>query len=76
MRIPHKDAWDVVLAACLLPQELFAWMREAWFCTSWIEVLVSRVTGRRRDHWSMQFAPPRQHSPVNRTRRVSRRRSG
>jgi biofilm PGA synthesis N-glycosyltransferase PgaC len=56
MRIPHKDVWDVVLAACLLPQELFAWMRAGWFFMSWLEVLASRVTGRRKDHWTMQYA--------------------
>jgi hypothetical protein len=55
-RIPHRDKWDVVLAALLIPQELFAWMRAAWFCTSWFEVLAGKVTGRRKDHWMLQYA--------------------
>jgi biofilm PGA synthesis N-glycosyltransferase PgaC len=56
MRIPHKDVWDVVLAGCLLPQEFFAWMRAGWFWASWCEVLAAKVTGRRKDHWSLQYA--------------------
>jgi cellulose synthase/poly-beta-1,6-N-acetylglucosamine synthase-like glycosyltransferase len=55
-RIPHRDVWDVVLAACLLPQELFAWLRAGWFLASWWEVLVAGVTGRRKDHWTLQYA--------------------
>jgi poly-beta-1,6-N-acetyl-D-glucosamine synthase len=56
LRIPHRDKWDVILAALLLPQELFAWMRAAWFCTSWFEVIIGKVTGHRRDRWTLQYA--------------------
>jgi len=56
MRIPHRDRWDIVLAACLVPQEIFAWMRAGWFCASWCEVLITKITGRRKDHWNLQYA--------------------
>jgi cellulose synthase/poly-beta-1,6-N-acetylglucosamine synthase-like glycosyltransferase len=56
LRIPHRDRWDVVMAAVLIPQEIFATLRAGWFLASWFEVLVGRVTGRRKDHWMMQYA--------------------
>lgn len=54
--IPHRDKKDVLLAASLLPQEVFAWMRAGWFLTAWYEVLTSKLTRRRKDRWSMQYA--------------------
>jgi hypothetical protein len=56
LRIPHRDRWDIVLAACLVPQEIFAWIRAGWFCASWCEVLTTKITGRRKDHWNLQYA--------------------
>jgi biofilm PGA synthesis N-glycosyltransferase PgaC len=56
LRVPHRDKWDVILAATLLPQEFFAWMRAAWFCTAWCEVLIGKFTGHRKDHWTLQYA--------------------
>lgn len=50
LRIPHANRGDVLVAALLLPQELFAWMRAAWFAASWLEVL----RGKRKDRWSIQ----------------------
>ena len=55
-RIPDRDHTDVLLAAALVPQELFAWIRAGWFMAGWAEVLVGKVTGRRRDRWSLQYA--------------------
>jgi hypothetical protein len=54
--IPHRDRKDVILAAVLVPQELFAWMRAGWFMAAWYEVLVGKITSRRKDRWSMQYA--------------------
>lgn len=54
--IPHRDKKDVLLAAALVPQEFFAWMRAGWFLAAWQEVLVSKITSRRKDRWSMQYA--------------------
>jgi len=54
--IPHRDRKDIVLAATLIPQELFAWMRAGWFLAAWYEVLVGKITRRRKDRWSMQYA--------------------
>jgi biofilm PGA synthesis N-glycosyltransferase PgaC len=56
MRIPHRDKWDLVLAGLLIPQEIFAWMRAGWFLAAWFEVVKGRITGKRKDRWSMQYA--------------------
>lgn len=50
LRVPHRTPVDVIMAATLLPQELFAWMRAAWFTISWARVLV----GVERDGWALQ----------------------
>lgn len=55
-RIPDRDRADVLLAALLLPQELFAWIRAGWFAAGWTEVVIGKVTGRRRDRWWLQYA--------------------
>lgn len=55
--VPHRDKWDVLVAAALIPQELFAWMRAGWFVASWGEVLRDRLFGRlQKDHWAAQYA--------------------
>jgi len=54
--IPHRDKKDIWIAALLVPQEIFAWMRAGWFLAAWREVLVSKITSRRKDRWSMQYA--------------------
>jgi biofilm PGA synthesis N-glycosyltransferase PgaC len=54
-RVPHRTWGDVLTAALIVPQELFAWMRAAWFTWSWMEVL----TGRTRDRWALQIAAER-----------------
>lgn len=54
-RIPHADWKDLLLAASLLPQEAFAWMRAAWFTKAWLDVLVGKVTGKRKDRWALQY---------------------
>jgi biofilm PGA synthesis N-glycosyltransferase PgaC len=51
-RVPHRTWADVLMAAALVPQEIFAWIRAAWFTWSWVEVL----TGRTRDRWALQIA--------------------
>jgi len=50
-RMPHRSWADVITAAVLLPQEIFAWIRAAWFTWAWVEVL----TGRTRDRWALQM---------------------
>jgi biofilm PGA synthesis N-glycosyltransferase PgaC len=54
--IPHRDRKDILVAALLVPQEIFAWMRAGWFLAAWYEVLASKLTRRRKDRWSMQYA--------------------
>lgn len=54
--IPHRDRKDILVAAVLVPQEIFAWMRAGWFLAAWYEVLVGKITRRRKDRWSMQYA--------------------
>jgi cellulose synthase/poly-beta-1,6-N-acetylglucosamine synthase-like glycosyltransferase len=55
LRVPHRDRLDVLVAALLLPQELFAWLRAGWFTAAWAEALVGRVTHRSRDRWALQY---------------------
>ncbi|SRR6266568_3845449 len=54
--IPHRDRKDIIVAALLVPQEIFAWMRAGWFLAAWYEVLTGKLTRRRKDRWSMQYA--------------------
>jgi cellulose synthase/poly-beta-1,6-N-acetylglucosamine synthase-like glycosyltransferase len=54
-RVPHRTGSDILMAAVLVPQEVFAWVRAAWFTWSWMEVL----TGRKRDRWALQIAAER-----------------
>jgi hypothetical protein len=55
LRIPHCEPADVAVAALLLPQELFAFMRAGWFLRSWGKVLDERYLGLRyADGWTAQ----------------------
>lgn len=54
-RIPHRDWKDMVLAGLLFPQELFCWMRAGWFLKAWYDVLVGKITGKRKDRWALQY---------------------
>lgn len=53
LKMQHHDRWDVLLAALLLPNELFAWLRGAWFVASWYQVLFTRGD---KDLWASQYA--------------------
>ena len=55
LRIPDRDRWDVILAALLVPQEAFAWMRAGWFVAAWYEVAKTKMTGKRKDRWTLQY---------------------
>jgi cellulose synthase/poly-beta-1,6-N-acetylglucosamine synthase-like glycosyltransferase len=50
LRIPHRDKTDVLLAAVLVPQEIFAWLRAGWFFVAWMNVL----RGKQTDRWVLQ----------------------
>lgn len=54
-RIPHRDKLDVLMGFLIVPSEVFAWVRSAWFLTAWAEALWSKVTGCRKDRWSLQY---------------------
>ena len=56
LRIPHRDRTDILLACLIIPAEIFAWLRTGWFVKAWIDVLASRITGRRKDRWQLQYA--------------------
>ena len=64
-RIPHCEPADVVMAALLLPQEAFAFMRAGWFLASWGQKLAGDAwhsfddalgleRPQRRDRWAAQ----------------------
>lgn len=54
-RIPNADWKDRLLAATIVPYEIFGWIRAAWFAASWYAVLCSKLTGRRKDRWEAQY---------------------
>lgn len=55
-RIPHRDKLDVVFGYTIIPAEVFAWVRSAWFVWAWVIVLISLLTGVRKDRWELQYA--------------------
>jgi predicted membrane protein len=55
MRIPHRDKLDVLIAALIIPAEIFAWLWAAWFTKSWFDFVISKVTDKRKDRWAMQY---------------------
>ena len=59
MRIPHRDRWDLILVATIMPLELFSWLRMAWFAAGWWKAVTSRITGRSKDWWGMQYQAER-----------------
>ncbi len=54
-RIPNADWKDRALAVTIIPYELFGCIAMAWFIAAWKEVLVSRLTGRYKDRWALQY---------------------
>jgi poly-beta-1,6-N-acetyl-D-glucosamine synthase len=54
-RIPNADKWDIVLALTILPNELWEWLRTAWYLVSWVRA----VTRSERDLWSLQATAER-----------------
>lgn len=51
LHIPHRDKRDVLMAAVLVPQEIFAWLRAGWFLTAWWQVL----RRQQKDRWALQY---------------------
>lgn len=56
LRIPHRDKMDFFLSFILFPAEFFASLRAAWFIWAWWSVLLSKLTGTRKDRWQLQYA--------------------
>ena len=55
LRIPHRDKIDILMGFTILPSEIFATVRSAWFVAAWVEVLWSKLTGGRKDRWELQY---------------------
>jgi hypothetical protein len=54
-RIPRRQSADVLVAALLLPQEMFSFMRAAWFIAAWSQALDNKVFGiPLGDKWKAQ----------------------
>jgi cellulose synthase/poly-beta-1,6-N-acetylglucosamine synthase-like glycosyltransferase len=64
-RIPNAQPADIVVAALLVPQEVFAFLRAGWFAASWGQELSRRAWGVMydrlgmdrpgvRDRWNLQ----------------------
>jgi poly-beta-1,6-N-acetyl-D-glucosamine synthase len=58
-RVPHRDYKDVLLAASFFPLEAAAWMHGFLTTMASKEVLVARLTGKRKDRWEMQMQAER-----------------
>lgn len=57
LRIPHRTWKDVLVAATLLPNEVFMWLRAAWFAASWVHVIRKKITNHGgTDLWAAQYA--------------------
>lgn len=55
LRIPKRDRADVLTAAFLIPQEIFAFIRAGWFAASWGRVLAEKAFRLQpKDMWSAQ----------------------
>jgi cellulose synthase/poly-beta-1,6-N-acetylglucosamine synthase-like glycosyltransferase len=54
-RIPHRDKRDIVMSFLLIPSEIFATLRAGWFVWAWWSVLISKLTGERKDRWQLQY---------------------
>jgi biofilm PGA synthesis N-glycosyltransferase PgaC len=68
-RIPMREPADIVVAALFFPQEGFAWLRAAWFATSWVQVLSAKALSRRpKDLWGAQARAERSRSRVSAVR--------
>lgn len=55
LRIPHRDWKDLAIAASFFPNEAFMWLRAGWFVRSWVDVLISKITGGHKDRWAAQY---------------------
>lgn len=62
-RIPHRDKVDTVFGYAIIPAEVFAWVRSAWFTWGWVTALMSRLTGVRKDRWELQYAAEGARAP-------------
>lgn len=54
-RMPGLDWKDRLIAIAIVPYELFGWFRNAWFTYAWITALTSKLTGRQKDRWELQY---------------------
>ena len=55
-RIPFRDKYDILIGYTVFIAEFFSAIRTAWFIAAWIEVLWSKLSGRRKDRWEIQYA--------------------
>ena len=56
-RIPHADRMDHIYATMIVPAEIFAWVRSAWFVKAWLEVLSAKLFKTKpKDRWLLQYA--------------------
>ena len=54
-RIPRADRGDILVAALMVPNELFGYMRAGWYTASWTKVLARRWFGiAYQDVWARQ----------------------
>lgn len=55
IRIPNASRRDYIYAASVIPGEIFAWVRTAWFLKAWQEALFAKLfKTSRKDRWHLQ----------------------
>jgi cellulose synthase/poly-beta-1,6-N-acetylglucosamine synthase-like glycosyltransferase len=55
LRVPHRDWKDVLIAVSIFPLEFLEILHGGWLLASWKEVVVRKITKRRRDLWEAQY---------------------
>lgn len=54
-RIPHRDWKDVLIAGSFIIQEIYTFGRVLLFGKAWCAAIRSKVTGKRKDRWALQY---------------------
>lgn len=54
LRIPSYDWIDVAIGGTLIVGEVYGIIRLVWMVHAWTEVIIGKITKKRKDRWQMQ----------------------
>lgn len=54
-RVPHRDWKDVLIAGSFIIQEIYTFGRVLLFGKAWCAAIRSKITGKRKDRWALQY---------------------